>query len=169
MAITASTWVPIDRIGLDQEITSTSTTQTYKTGMRIRCRDIGSTNRGEGEFIYAKGVASVAVGDYCVISPGGDAAIRAVARSIGPGGVAMAAIVASNWGWFQVKGRAIINVAASFADDLACYTTATAGTLDDAVVTGDLVYGARSAGAIDTGQALVDINNPFTGDTDNSA
>ena len=80
----------------------------------------------------------------------------------------MAAIVASNWGWFQVEGTAVCNVAASFADDLAVYLTATDGVVDDAVVTGDLVYGARSAGAISGSQALVDIRFPFAGDTDNS-
>jgi hypothetical protein len=79
----------------------------------------------------------------------------------------MAAIVASNWGWFQVEGVAICLVAALFADDKPCYTTATPGTIDDAVVAGDLIYGARSAGAIDTGEALVEVCNPFTGDTDN--
>lgn len=169
MAIAAADWQVIDRIGLDQAITDTSSTQKYKAGMQVRCRDLSSAARGEAVFQYAKGVASVVAGDYCVISPNNDAAIRAVARSIGQGGVAMAAIVASNWGWFQVYGAAVVNVAASFADDLACYLTATAGVLDDAVVTGDLVYGARSASAIDTNQAVIDLRYPFTGDTDNSA
>jgi len=115
-------------------------------------------------------MASVAAGDMCVISPNNDAAVRTVARSVGQLGVAMAAIVASNWGWFQVEGTAVCNVAASFADDRAVYLTATAGVVDDAdaVVTGDLVYGARSAGAISGSQALVDIRFPFAGDTDNS-
>jgi len=160
--------VPVEVIGLNQAIDATSTTQQYKTGTVIKCRDMGTTDRGEAEFMYAKGVASVVAGDCCIISPGGDAAIRTVARSIGPVGWAMAAIVASNWGWFQVKGRAIGNVLASFADDLQVYLTATAGSVDEAVVTGDLVYGCKSAGAIDTGQALLDLNYPYAGDTDNT-
>jgi len=169
MAITAATWSRIDGIGLDQAIDATSSTQVYKAGMKIRCRDMSSTTeRGEATFQYAKGVASVVAGDMCVISPNNDAAIRTVARSKGQLGVAMAAIVASNWGWFQVEGTAVCNVAASFADDLAVYLTATDGVVDDAVVTGDLVYGARSAGAISGSQALVDIRFPFAGDTDNS-
>ena len=168
MAISAATWVPVDRIGLDQPIDETSTTQKYKTGTRVRCRDTSSNDRGEATFQYAKGVASVAAGDVCVISPKGDAAIRTVARSIGQLGVAMAAVVASNWGWFQIDGTAIVNVLASFADDVACYLTSTAGSLDDAVVAGDQVLGARSAGAIDTGQALIEVRFPFAGDTDNT-
>lgn len=170
MALTASTWVTIDRMGINQPIDETSTTRKHPLGERIRCRDMGTTDRGEAEFVYARGVASTVAGDCCVISTNNDAAIRAVARSIGPLGWAMAAIVASNYGWFQVGGIAIANVLASFADDLACYLTATAGSIDDAVVTGDLIYGARSAGAIDTGQALILLNgSPFAGDTDNSA
>lgn len=170
MAVAAATWVPIDgRIGANQGITETSTTAKFPTGTIVRCKDVSSANRGEAEFMYAVGVASVVAGDYCVISPGGDAAIRAVARSKGVGGVAMAAIVASTYGFFQVRGRAVQNVAASFADDLQCYLTATAGVVDDAVVTGDLIYGMVSAGAVDTNQALVELMYPYTGDTDNSA
>lgn len=169
-APTVGTWRVIDRIGLEQPIASTSTTQKYKTGTRIRCRDTGSTDYGEATFQYAKGNTNVAVGDMCVISPGGTAAIRTVARSHGQLGVAQAAIVASNWGWFQVEGRAICNVAANFAADKVCYLTGSAGVIDDSdsVVAGDLIYGARSAGAVDTNQALVDLNFPHAHDTDNA-
>lgn len=168
MAIAAATWVVLDRIGMDQLIDAVSTTQKYKAGTTVRCRDTSTAERGEGIFMYAKGVASVVAGDYCVISPLNDPAIRATTRSFGMGGVAMAAIVASTWGWFQVFGVAVVNVLAAFADDKVCYTTATAGSIDDAVVAGDLIYGARSASAIDTGQALVDLRYPYTGDTDNA-
>lgn len=168
MAITAATWARTDGLGLDQAIDATSTTQVYKAGYRIRCRDMGTTDRGEAEFQYGKGITSVASGDACIISSNNDAAIRTVARSIGQVGIAMAAVVASNWGWFQVRGTAVCNVLANFADDLAVYLTGTAGNLDDAVVTGDLVYGARSAGAISGAQALVELTYPHCGDTDNA-
>lgn len=167
MAISAATWVPVGTVGLNQAIDATSATQVYKTGTVVKCRDMGSTDRGEAEFMYAKGVASVVAGNYCVISPGGDAAIRTVARSIGQGGVAMAAIVANNWGWFQISGRAIVT-AGTVLDDTTPYLSATDGSLDDAVVTGDVVYGARFAGATDTGQALIDLRYPTTQDTDNA-
>lgn len=167
MAISASTWTALDRVGLNQAIDATSTTQQYKTGTVVTCRDTGTTDRGEAKFMYAKGVASVVAGDACIISPGGDAAIRTVAREKGPIGIAMAAIVASNWGWFQIQGRGIVT-AATVADDTTPYLTATGGTLDDAVVAGDIVYGARFAGATDTGQALIDLSYPHTQDTDNA-
>ncbi len=167
MAISASDWQVISQVGLDQPITSTSTTQTYKTGKVVKCRDLSSNDRGEAEFMYAKGVASVVAGDMCVISPKGDAAVRTVTRSIGQLGVAMAAIVASNWGWFQISGCGIVT-AGTVSDDTTPYLTATGGSLDDAVVTGDIVYGARFAGATDTGQALIDLRYPTAQDTDNA-
>lgn len=170
MAISTSTWVPIDRIGLDQAIDATSETQTYKIGTKVRCRDVSTNDRGEAVFSYHQGVASTAVGDMCVIKPGGGASIRTVARSHGKLGVAMSANVADQYGWYQVEGRAICNVAANFAADKTCYLTATDGVIDDSdsVVAGDQVFGARSAGAVDTNQALVDLSNPYAGDTDNS-
>ena len=63
MALSASTWVPVGQIGLNQGITDISTTKLHPLGERIRCRDTSSNARGEGEFQYARGVASVAAGD----------------------------------------------------------------------------------------------------------
>lgn len=168
MAITASTWTVLGEMGLEQAITDTSATQKYKTGKLIRARDTGTTDRGEAEFVYAKGVASVVAGDLCAISPGGDAAVRTVARTIASHlGVAQAAIVASNWGWFQVSGRGVVTAATALTGTTA-YLCATAGAVDDAVVAGDIVYGAKIVGATDTGQVLVDLNRPYSGDTDNT-
>jgi hypothetical protein len=167
MALSAATWQPVDAVGLNQPIDETSTTQKHQVGMRVRCIDTSSNQRGYAEFEYHRGVASVAAADACILSRG-DAAIRTVAREKGPVGIAMAAIVADNYGWFQVKGRAIVNVAAAFADNTVVYLTGTAGTLDDAVVAGDIVYGARGASAIDTGQALIDLVYPHCADTDNA-
>jgi hypothetical protein len=106
-------------------------------------------------------------GDYCIVFPGGTAAIRTVARSKGIGGVAMSANVANQWGWYQVRGRAVVTAATVSADTTA-YLTATDGSLDDTVVTGDAIYGARFTAATDTGQALIDLMYPHTQDTDNA-
>ena len=42
-------------------------------------------------------------------------------------GVAMAATVASTFGWFQIKGKGVGLLAASVADNAGLYTTAGAG------------------------------------------
>lgn len=113
-------------------------------------------------FRYARGVASVAAGDACVLPIADEAAVR-LTLSITGGlvGFAMAAVVADKYGWFQVGGRATANVAASFAADKFVFATATAGTVDDAAgATKVQLIGARSESAIDTpatDQAYVDI------------
>ena len=158
MAISASSWKPVDHIGLDQEIDATSTTQKYKEGYTVRCKDVSSNARGYGEFVYAKGVASTVAGDLCILESG-FTTIRAAADDEGSLGVAMSANVASQWGWYQVRGRAIVS-SGDVADNAQLYLTSTAGTVDDAAVAGDAIAGMRSAGADDTSQVLADLMYP---------
>ncbi len=69
-----------------------------------------SPTYGQGEFIYLKGVASVVAGD-CVTYDGAFQTVRAAAGNSLPRPVAfaLAAVVASRWGWFQISGYAIGN------------------------------------------------------------
>ena len=118
---------------------------------------------GEGEFQYFKGVASLAAGEFITLKTPATAAVRAVASGRGQVGVALAAVVASKYGWAQIAGTATGKVAASFADNGAIFLTSTAGTVDDAVVAADKIDGARGASAIDTpstGFAYVTLNYP---------
>lgn len=167
MAITASTWKPVNFVGLNQNIEDTSTTQKHDIGMRVVCKDTGSTARGFGEFVYLQGVASTAAGDVVTYEVGGGTTIRAAARAEGPLAVAMSACVASNFGWYQIFGRAVVT-AGTVADNAQVYLTASAGSVDDAHVAGDGILGARTAGATDTGQVLVDLQYPCTADTDDA-
>jgi len=166
MAISAGTWAVIDRIGLNQAIDATSTTQQHVIGERVRCKDTGTTNYGFAEFIYLKGVASLAAGDYCTYEADGTTA-RCVARAVGPGAVAMAAIPASSFGWFQIFGLAKVTSATVVAHKQG-YLCGTTGAVDDAVVTGDLIYGLTTLTADDTGFCKASLNYPRTGDTDNA-
>lgn len=166
MAISASTWARVDGIGLNQAIDSTSTTQQHALGERVICKDVSSNARGFGEFVYALGVASTAAGDL-VILESGHTTIRASARDEGPCAVAMSANVANQYGWYQVRGRAVVT-AGTVADNAQVYLSATAGSIDDAHVAGDDVKGARTAGATDTGFALVDLMYPAVSDHDNA-
>lgn len=166
MAITAGTWQPIDRVGLNQAIADTSTTQNHAIGARVKCKDTGSTNYGEAEFIYLKGVASTAAGDLVSYEADGTTA-RVAARGVGPVAAAMSACVASNYGWFQIMGLAKVT-SGTVAAHKQLYLTSTAGTVDDAVVTGDLIYGATSLAADDTGFVKATLNYPRVGDTDNA-
>ena len=137
-----------------QPIAVTSTTALHPVGTIVRAVD---PTYGEGEFVYATGVASTAVGDLVAFDQ--TATIRTVAATRGPVGVAMSANVASQYGWYQVTGQAVVNVAAAVADNAVVYATATAGNVDDAVTSGSQVDGAvfrTSAAAAGTAVVMLD-------------
>lgn len=93
-----------------QPIAATSTTQNHPLGFRIRAVD---ATYGEGEFIYLKGVASTAAGDVVTYDTKGAATVRTVAASRGPMAVAMSANVASQYGWYQILGSAVVSTASA--------------------------------------------------------
>jgi hypothetical protein len=168
MAIASGTWAPISEVGLNQPIATNSTTQHYSIGKRVRCRDVSTTtNYGEAEFVYLKGVASTAVGDL-VVFEGNGTTIRASARGEGPVAVAMSACVASEYGWYQLTGLAVVT-SGTVADNAQLYLTGTAGTVDDAHVAGDQIFGMRSDSASDTGLVKATMNHPHVADHDDSA
>lgn len=126
-----------------------------------------SPTYGMGEFIYLQGVASTVVGSVVTYSADDYSTTLAAADAIGPVATALSACVANEFGWYQIGGKGVAKVAASFADDAACYLTSTAGTIDDAVVAGDRIKGMRGASAIDTpstGLAEVEMSRPFVDD-----
>jgi hypothetical protein len=89
------------------------------------------------------------------------------ANAIGPVAIAMSACVTGEYGWYQIQGKAVGKVASGFADNGNVYATATAGTVDDAIVAGDRVKNAKGASAIDTpstGLAEMEISRPFMDD-----
>lgn len=152
-------YLPVEqRIGV-QAIAETSTTQQHPLGTRIRAVD---ETYGEGEFIYLKGLAATAVGDLVVYDQKAATTTRAVAGSRGPAAVAMSANVANQYGWYQITGSAV-QKAGVVAAGGNVYATATPGTVDDAVVVGDKVDGARFKTADGTpaaGQAVMEISRP---------
>jgi hypothetical protein len=78
----------------------------------------------------------------------------------------MAATVASEFGWYQISGKAVVK-AATVVDNANAYISGTAGTLDDAVVDGDMVHLAKFASANGTpaaGFAELEIHRPYTDD-----
>jgi len=153
-------------IGL-QPITDTSTTQKHRLGKKITAFD---DTYGQGEFIYCVGVADTAIGCAAQINLYGHTTALVdtdVADSIvGPVGIAMSANVASQYGWYQIRGTAIALGATSLADNAKVFATATAGTLDDSGTGGQQVIGAKSASALDTpttGKFLIELSYPWLG------
>jgi hypothetical protein len=164
-----ATWKRIEPgyIGGAQAIDATSTTANFPLGLTVKAKDLASTDYGVGEFIYLKGVASTAVGSVVTFNRDDHSTALLAADAKGPVAVAMSANVASQYGWYQIRGKAVAKVLASFADNADCYATSTAGSIDDAVVAGDVIVGAKSASAIGTpssGLAEIEIDNPFVFD-----
>lgn len=146
-----------------QPITEVSATAKVPIGMIVRAEDKATTAHGVGEFVYAKGVASTVVGSVVTVDEAGVTAL-AGANAKGRIAVAMGATVASKYGWYQISGKASAKVLASFADNGICFLTATAGSVDDAPVAGDLIQGMMGRGAVAGGVAVVEMNRPFVDD-----
>lgn len=133
------TFVSVETRSGVQQIADTSTTQAHALGTTVRAVD---ETYGEGEFVYLKGAASTVVGSVVIFDQRAGTTTLAVAGSRGPAAVAMSANVANQYGWYQVSGSAVAK-AATVAANASPYVTATAGTIDDAVVSGDKIDGAR--------------------------
>lgn len=149
---------------VNQKISENSTTQQNTLGKRVNATD---TAYGDGEFIYLKGVASTAVGSAVLYNEDDYSTSLLAANDIGQVAFAMSACVATQFGWYQICGKAVGKVLASFLDNANCYSTATAGSLDDAIVVGDRVKNCKGASAIGTpssGLAELEISYPFVDD-----
>lgn len=151
------------RIGT-QPIAVTDTVQRHPLGDIVTAYD---PVYGGGEFIYLKGIGSTAVGSWVTYNLDDGSSTLLAANAIGPVAVAMSANVASQYGWYQIQGKAIGKALTGFLDNANVYATATAGSVDDAVVAGDRVKGAVGASAVDTpstGLAEFEIARPFMDD-----
>lgn len=126
----------------------------------------GGADYGAGWFIYLKGVANCALGSWVTFNSDDGSTTLLAANAIGPVAVALGAVGASSYGWFQVSGKCVGKALTGFLDNGNVYATATAGSVDDAVVAGDRVKGAKGASNVDEGTLLADfeINNPFMDD-----
>lgn len=153
----AGDWKALDPAGINPDGT-VGTTLLYPLGTRVKARDMGSTAYGDGEFVYATGVASTIRGSVVIIT-GLYLTTLVVARSKGAVGVALGACVASNYGWYQVQGVGVAaSTAAISAAGVQLYSVnATPGIIDEAAVAGDAIAGMTSASTDDTATVLFSI------------
>tara|TARA_R110000868_G_scaffold391156_1_gene661073 strand:+ start:293 stop:796 length:504 start_codon:yes stop_codon:yes gene_type:complete len=134
----------------NQAIADTSTTQLLPLGTRVQAVDSAATAYGVGEFIYLQGVASTVVGSVVTFDFTDHSTALLVANAVGSVATAMSNCVASEYGWYQIYGKAVGKGLASLADNANIYGTATAGSVDDAIVAGDRVQNAATVSALDT-------------------
>lgn len=166
MAYTTN-WKPIEPELNLQQIADTSTTQNHPLGKRVHAQDYGSSSNGVAEFIYLKGLAATAAGTWVIFNPDDYSTTLLAANAVGFVAISMSANLANQYGWYQITGKAVGKALAAFADDANVYATATAGSVDDAVVAGDRVKNAKGASALDvpaTGMAEFELQYPFMDD-----
>lgn len=147
-----------------QHIADTDTTKRHALGTIVQAVD---PTYGAGEFIYLLGVASTALGSWVLYAADDGSSSLLAANDIGSVAVSMSANVALGYGWYQIKGKAIGKALTGFLDNANVYSTATAGSVDDAVVAGDRIKNAKGASAVDTpstGLAEFEIDRPFVDD-----
>ena len=152
-----------ERMGLPQ-IELTDTVRAVPLGTIVTAED---PVYGAGEFIYLAGVASTVLGSWVTYNMDDGSTTLLAANAIGPVAVAMSANINGQFGWYQIQGKAVGRVLAGFLDNANVYATATAGSVDDAVVAGDRVKGAVGASAVGVPAANLaefEISRPFMDD-----
>lgn len=152
--------IGLQSVGLDD----TTANQAVALGTIVQASD---PTLGSGEFIYLKGAASTVTGSWVTYNSADNTTTLLAANAIGPVAVAMSSCVAGEFGWYQIGGNAVGLALAGFVDNANVYATATAGSVDDAVVAGDRVKLAKGASAVGTpsaGLAYFEIQRPFMDD-----
>lgn len=129
-----------------QPIADTSTTQRHPIGLIVQGRD---PTYGNGEFIYLLGVASTVVGSLVTFNATSGLTTLSPTNATSdshPVAVAMSANVATQYGWYQVQGLAVVkktNVAVS--PGVALYLSGTAGRVYVTASSGKGFVGMRAA------------------------
>jgi len=116
------------------------------------------------EYIYMLGVGSTIAGSVVTYDEAYATTLIA-ANAIGPVAVAMAATVASKYGWYCVFGTCDADVVASSADNSTVGRETTDGKVGDGRAAGDEIIGMVQREAT-TGAALaaVQLTYPFVND-----
>lgn len=137
----------------DQDTSINSTTSLAPLGTR-------AFDTSGNEYIYLKGVASTVATDWVTFDEA-HVTLRATANAVGRVAIAMAATVASEFGWYQIYGSASGNALSGFANNGNVFLTGTAGSVDDADVAGDAIVGAVGRSAVSGGDATFEISYPY--------
>lgn len=135
-------------------------TDTVNTSKRFK---LGTRRQvDQKEFIYLGGIASTAVGSWVnfdTLETGITALLDTdvAATMLGRVAVAMAAIGASQFGWYQIYGPASGLALTGSTDTKNAFATSTAGSVDDSGAGAEvMVFGAWSVDAVNETTLLQD-------------
>lgn len=131
------------------DITAVSSTEDFKPGTVVSLSD-------GGEAMYVEALSEISQYAHALVYADGTAQMTTttLAANSKRGGWAQASIPSGYYGWLQISGKPKGNLAANCDDNVALYTTATSGVLDDAIVTGFLVLEAISTVTISNATAV---------------
>lgn len=97
-------------------------------------------------YVYLLGVASVVTGSvvsYKVVSTATATTALIITNAVGQVGVAMAAVIAGDFGWFQIAGLNLVTKCDTSAVAGQAYIGGTTGSIDHTAVAGDAVHGMQ--------------------------
>lgn len=138
----------------------TSTTAEIQTGTCVSTDDGGVAMYVQAASEIAQ-YNAVAIGfDETVVNLTTSAITEASGTSRKVGFASDVSIASGSYGWVKLSGRPKVKLAANCADKVALYTTATAGTLDDAVVSVGEVVGVVSKTTISNATAVTVLVGP---------
>lgn len=154
-----------------QPVSNAETTQKHALGTIATAAD---PTYGIGEFIYLKGVASNFVGALCTYVANTGVTVLSTTSGIVNGGapmcISMSTATATQFGWFQIGGDAVMFKTAVKVDPASAtlgshvYLSATAGRVMQTSVAGRQILGARFAATTTvtstTSTAIVTLNRP---------
>jgi hypothetical protein len=159
-------YIPIEnRLGV-QPISLSSAVQNHDLGTLLRARD---ATYGEGEFIYLLGVVATGVGSL-VIWDGQSSSTPTYQTTLAPTSgiagqplaVSMSANIASQYGWYQLGGQAVMQTNGTLAANQAVYL---AGSGQATTATGGLQIlesiSVSNSGVPSSGLAIVEIDRCF--------
>lgn len=127
---------------VEQKIADTETTQKHPLGTIITAKD---PTYGSGEFIYLKGIGSTVVGSIVNYDDSFTTALNTTALDTPrPLAVAMSANVASQYGWYQISGLAVVTKANTTSLAKGAKLASSAG-LAIAIASGLIINGALVA------------------------
>jgi len=134
---------------LGASLTDVTSTATVAVGTRVYTSDGGTATyvRALSEISTFAAVAIFADQTAQMLTTTNSATSKRV-------GFAQTSIASGYYGWVQTAGVVKVNLAANCDDNVPLYTTATAGVLDDAVVSTGLVLGVTNTVTISNATAV---------------
>lgn len=130
-------------------LTDTTATPKFTPTLKVSLSD-------GGEAMYVKALSEIST--YAAVAIYGDGTaqmltttIAATAKRIA---FAQTSIASGYYGWVQVSGAPLVNLAANCGPNAVLYTTATSGVLDDATVSGGAILGMVAQTSISNATAV---------------